>query len=367
MRTRFDVGNMAENLRKPPIYDQVPIADPLLTEPVYRKCESIQRAVPANEPTVIRFRGLDYQYPSIICGVPALIWIRVFAILNVAITVPGVGLEMSPFVAGSVLLSFISSAYFLIVTMFKKSLIRFENHAFLNFACLILAVPLIVEEVATTRTGTSIIVSAVHFLGYCFVSHASCYLETGYWRLSRRVPLRQLTEAPIDRSFFFWHELESNKSNEERDETKKILGYVCTVLALLLVFANFAVIPVQFHGEDSATRMFLFWYMIGILCIYEWKAFIGHKKEGFIYLMLFACTLNLILAASIIFLNLASKRYLYPFRFPEVFFISLISAIISGALAALHIKFYKLLTEPAELLNRSVSSPFKNNPLLAKV
>ncbi|CAD5223172.1 unnamed protein product [Bursaphelenchus xylophilus] len=353
---------MSESPHNSSSYPLVPPPQQPLIDLSCGKSEHIQRPVHNKNPMAIRFRGVDYEYPAKTCGISALTWIRFLALLNVAISLAGVLAIWNPFLIVSVLLSIVSSIYFFIVTLFKKSFIRYENLAFINYGNIPFSGFLLGIEFHQYRTGWALIPALAHIIGYSIVCDGACYLETGYWCLSRRSPVCLSSDPPVDRTFFFWHELGSRKIYGNRCECRRILGYVCSYLALTLVFANILLFPIYLHNHSNfAPIIMTFWYLVGVFCFYERKAFLGYKKEGYIRVMVWTFGFNFGIILSIVIKKLKDKYYDGYYYLPRTFGLILISTVVSGILAYLHSKFYKTLTERNHQQEHYVAVPSENH------
>ncbi|CAD5223174.1 unnamed protein product [Bursaphelenchus xylophilus] len=269
----------------------------------------------APQPSVIRFRGENYEYPVKVIGIDLKIWLRLLSIINIFIVLGfsflAIRIEQNflwkIYNINSVFQSFtfingvflMTSAINFCYQMHRRHLWidpRYEDHAVVNFTWIFISLSFIPSELQQEHSSAafcppSLLMLVLHLANYIMMTNASSYVDVKYCWLSEKRKEVSYLSTPLDRDYFYWHELFSRKGLGINKKLN-ICGYACTLLNISFM----AIMGVNFVSSNAYIQ-FVVWGMLTAIVTAEFRAYTYQDKNCFYYAMSFVTLYNFLMMA----------------------------------------------------------------------
>ncbi|CAD5217165.1 unnamed protein product [Bursaphelenchus okinawaensis] len=254
--------------------------------------------VSVEQVNVVAFRGKYYAYPATFMKVDAMVWFHILAVVNIAVAVLGYFsatawvLRMMntccknvvhPFFATNVLyyVQIITALHCWFFAIFKRTIIESENVPYLNFITVIIATFWVFFEIGHNIPAMEVTLQLVALFGYFVSTNIVTYTKTGYCWFSKELRPQRCGQAIPEKKIFIWDDLLNDLVyrvwySTDLDVFGRFCALTCVLLPGIRCYMDHSVRRASFCSVTM---------MLTVISCFELKAFIGHRQNGFKYIM----------------------------------------------------------------------------------
>ncbi|CAD5217161.1 unnamed protein product [Bursaphelenchus okinawaensis] len=316
-------------------------------------------ATEAGLPSVVRFRGKDYNYPAMVGRMEltaifkALSVINFFSVLYLLAVLTNSRVDYLNILVLNALFLLISAVIFA-NTAFSKRKNNLENDPVISFTWIFISLAFTIHNVLSDKSSLTfnIILLIFHVSNYIYITNVSSYTNVKYCWLSKPSVIDSTTYfTPLDQDYFYWHEIFSFKGLGIREKLN-IHGYSNC-------FMNIAFVGVSglYYGRNIEYKasfndvVFGIWSVLAINCMSELRTYTYQDTTRFKYSMLYIAVFQ--------FIPIITSRSI------DVALPALVPLFIAMVIAWQNIVFYAMLARFYELTTNQYEMATFNVPAAA--